>query len=25
LIRPAKGRKLNRYVTRIATDSKEET
>jgi hypothetical protein len=25
LIRPAKGRKLNRYVTSVATDSKEET
>jgi hypothetical protein len=25
LIRPGKGRKLNQYVTRIATDSKEET
>jgi hypothetical protein len=25
LIRPAKGPKLNRYVTSVATDSKEET
>jgi hypothetical protein len=25
LIRPAKGRKLNKHVTSVATDSKEET